>query len=254
MANGHSLRQMDGFAAVTVVFCLMLWPLVVEAAEKEPPLGPPTAEVEAEGEVLARPDRAILNFSVENQAAEAKEAAAANARGTEQFLGAMKPVLKPEEKLKTLSYQVVPIHKQVEKGQGRDKVVSQEVAGYRVAHRFLVELNDLTRIGAIIDAALKHGATRVGGPYYEHSRQEELQRQAAVLALQRARSLAEALAKEAGLKVKGLRKVATGHTIRPLKTAPLRAAAMTAPEPETIIEVGEEKFQARLTATFDLAP
>ncbi len=254
MAGVKSQEKAGRLAALGLGLCLMLWPPLAAAGEKEVSPGPPTAEVEAEGEVLARPDRAVLHFTVETQAAEAKEAAAANARASEQFQGGMKPLLSDEEKLKTLSYQVFPLYKQVEKGQGRDKVVTQEVAGYRVAHRFQVELKDLARLGKIIDAGLKTGATRVGGPYYEHSRQEELQRQASVLALQRARGMAEALAQAAGLKVKGLRKVVTGHAIRPLRAAPMRAKAMAAPEPETAIEVGEEKFQARLTATFDLAP
>lgn len=254
MAKRQSMSSRSRFVAVSAVFCLMLWPVVAGAAAKEPASGPPTAEVEAEGEVLARPDRAILNFFVETQAAEAKEAAAANARATEQFLGVMKPLLVPEEKLKTLSYQVFPIYKQVEKGQGRDKVVTQEVAGYRVAHRFQVELKDLARIGQIIDAGLKHGATRVGGPYFEHSRQEELQRQAAVLALQRARSMAEALAQSAGLKVKGLEKVETGQRLWPRQAAPRMAKMRAGPEPETAIEVGEESIKVNVRASFALTP
>ena len=68
----------------------------------------------------------------------------------------------------------------------------------------------MARLGTVIDTAMKNGATRVNGPYWSHSRLEELQRQAAVNALERARRLAEALAQAAGLKIKGVDKISTG--------------------------------------------
>ncbi len=68
---------------------------------------------------------------------------------------------------------------------------------------------DVARLGKVIDTALKSGATRVNGPYWSHSRSEELQRQAAVNALERARRLAEALAQAAGLKIKSVDKIST---------------------------------------------
>ncbi len=216
----------------------------------------PVVEVEAEGEVLAKPDMAVLMFTVETEAPAAKGAVAENARQSESFLAQVKKLIAGEEKVQSYGYRVFPIYRLKEKSQGREKVRSNEIMGYRAQHTFRVELRELTKIGKVSDEGIKSGASRVQGPFWDHSRKEELQQQAAVLALKRARSLAAGLAQEAGLKIKGLTKVSTVHAYRPLLlgVARERAPAAASGEPETPIEVGEEKFQAKVTATFELAP
>jgi uncharacterized protein YggE len=111
-------------------------------------------------------------------------------------------------------------------------------------------------LGTVIDTALKNGATRVNGPYWSHSRLEELQRQAAVNALERARRLAEALAQAAGLKIKGVDKISTGIRIIAPRGAGenylmAKAVSPTSPTP---IEVGEEEIKAHLQAVFLVSP
>jgi uncharacterized protein YggE len=212
-------------------------------------------EVEAEGEVLARPDIAHLTLAVENQAPQVEEARAANARASEALLKAVKGMLKDGEKIQSISYQVYPFFRDREKVQAGQKVKTKEIAGYKAAHFFRAELRDLSRIGQLADAALKNGANRVQGPYFDHSQKDKLQQQAAVLALKRARELAEALAHSAGLKVTRLKKISTATLPRPVRM--VRAELDMAPgeaAPETPIEVGEEKFQARLTAIFEVGP
>jgi uncharacterized protein YggE len=227
------------------------------AAAKVEAEGPATIEVEAEGEVLAKPDIATLILAVENQAPQVEEARAANARTSEALLKAMKSLLKDGEKIQSVSYRVYPIYQRKEKVQAGQKIRTEEVAGYTAKHFFRVELKDLTRIGQVSDAALKNGANRVQGPYFEHSQKEDLQQQAAVLALKRARQLAEALAQAANLKVKRLKKVSTAPPYRPIRAGLMAERAMApteAPAPETPIEVGEEKFQARVMAVFEVSP
>jgi uncharacterized protein YggE len=222
-----------------------------------PGAAPATIEVEAEGEVLARPDVAILMLTVETEAPQAQEAAGANAKVTEALLPALKKLLSPQEKLQTLSVRVYPLYRMQEKTQEKRKIRTQEVYAYRATHSFRVELKDLAKIGQVFDAGLKHGATQVRGPYWDHSQKEQLQQQAAVLAFERARDLAAALAKAAGRQIKGVKKVSTLHALRPYpKEASLRMAAapLAEREPETTVEVGEEKFQAKISAIFELAP
>jgi uncharacterized protein len=211
-------------------------------------------EVEAEGEVLAKPDMAALSFAVESQAPQVEEARTANALASEALLKAMKGLLQPEEKIQSVSYRVYPIYQQKEKVQAGQKIRTSEVTGYRVDHLFRVELRDLTRIGQVSDVALKNGANRVQGPYFDHTEKEKLQQQAAVLALQRARELATALAQAADLKVTRLKKASTAPAYRPVRMMAERALAAPEAAPETPIGGGEEKFQARVSAVFEAAP
>jgi hypothetical protein len=135
----------------------------------------------------------------------------------------------------------------------KDKSSPPEIKGYRAANQLEVKILDVARMGPVIDTAIKNGATRVNGPYWSHSRLEELQRQAAVNALERARRLAEALAQAAGLKIKGVDKISTGiRIIGPRAAGEARLMAKEAgPTP---IEAGEEEIRAHIQAVFLVNP
>ncbi len=181
-------------------------------------------ELESEGMVQVKPDKASLNFSVVTDAPQAQEAAKANAVQAETFLAAVKKILGPEDKVKTLQYQVLPIFRQVDRVQGKEKLRTNEITGYRASHRFEVELRDLDKIGPVADTALKNGANEVQGPYFSHTQQEDLQNQAVLKALERARKLADALAQATGTKVKRVIKMSTTHAIYPRMLAMAKAA------------------------------
>ncbi len=211
----------------------------------EPPaVAPPTITVEAEGKVTAIPDQAFLTLEVETRAPQAEAATAENARRSDALLKALKQAF-PDDQVKTLGFRLTPVYA------AKDKTNPPEVKGYEALHRFQVRVKGPERLGAIIDLALKNGASGVNGPVWEHSRLEELQRGAAVAALERARRLAEALAQSQGLKVTGVEKISTGVQFRPFQGA---ARSMTAAAPTTPIEVGEEEIKASVQAVFQVKP
>jgi uncharacterized protein YggE len=242
------------FLILALMIALALFPLAGLAAEKDEAT---VVELESEGMVQVKPDKATFNFTVVTEAAQAREAAKTNAKEAENFLAAIKKVLGPEDKVKTLQYQVLPIFRRVEKVQGKERIKTDEIAGYRASHRFEVELRDLEKIGQVADTALKNGVNEVQGPFFSHTQQEDLQNQAAVKALERARKLADALAQATGLKVKRVTRMSTTtHAIYPRGFAMAQAAppAGLARDVQTPIEVGEITFHSRLTVTFELAP
>jgi uncharacterized protein YggE len=158
----------------------------------------------------------------------------------------MKPVLGPEDKIRTLGYRLTPVHSY------QDKSSPPEIKGFRAVNQLEVKVLDVARLGVVIDTAMKNGATKVHGPYWSHSRLEELQRQAAVNALERARRLAEALAQAAGLKIKGVDKISTGiRIIAPRGAGEPHLMPQAVPTP---IEVGEEEIKANLQAVFQVSP
>ncbi|HLD47550.1 MAG TPA: SIMPL domain-containing protein, partial [Desulfobaccales bacterium] len=168
------------FMVATVIAGFSLPP--AQAAETA---SPPSISVDADGKVMATPDLARLILEVETQAATAAAAGQENAKQTNALLAAVKPALGPDDKLRTLGYRLQPVHAY------KDKSSPPEIKGYRAANQLEVKILDVARMGPVIDTAMKNGATRVNGPYWSHSRLEELQRQAAVNALERARRLAE---------------------------------------------------------------
>jgi uncharacterized protein YggE len=230
------------FMVATVIAGFSLPP--AQAAETA---SPPSISVDADGKVMATPDLARLILEVETQAATAAAAGQENAKQTNALLAAVKPALGPDDKLRTLGYRLQPVHAY------KDKSSPPEIKGYRAANQLEVKILDVARMGPVIDTAMKNGATRVNGPYWSHSRLEELQRQAAVNALERARRLAEALAQAAGLKIKGVDKISTGiRIIGPRAAGEARLMAKEAgPTP---IEAGEEEIRAHIQAVFLVNP
>ena len=212
----------------------------------EPPVTSPTIAVEAEGKVAAVPDLALLNLEVETKAPQAEAASQENSRRADGLLKALKQGF-PEDQVKTLGYRLSPVYAP------KDKTSPPEIKGYQAVHRFQVKVKGPARLGAIIDLALKSGASGVSGPFWAHSRLEDLQREAAVAALERARRLAEALAQAQGLKIKGVEKISTGLQYHPYRGAG-DAMRMGAAAPTTPIEVGEEEIKASVQVVFQLKP
>ncbi|MGC2433243.1 MAG: SIMPL domain-containing protein [Desulfobaccales bacterium] len=207
----------------------------------------PTIAVEAEGEVAAVPDLAMLTVEVETRAPQAEAAAQENSRRAEALLAALKQALGPGDQVKTLGYHLSPVYApQVKNG-------PLEIKGYQAVNRLQVKLQGAARLGAVIDLALKNGAAAINGPFWGYAHAEELQRQAAVAALERARRLAEALAQSQGLKIKGVEKISTGIRILPLG-GPERAMRLAAAAPVTPIEVGAEEIKASVQVVFLVEP
>jgi uncharacterized protein YggE len=249
--NGNHIVPKAIFLVLALMVTLVCSPLAGTAAEKDQVA---TADLETEGTVQVKPDKATFNFTVMTESPQAQEAAKENAREAETFLTAVKRVLGKDDKVKTLQYQVLPIFRRVEKTQGKRKINTDEIAGYRASHRFEVELLDLEKIGQVADTAVKNGANEVQGPYFSNTQQDDLQNQAAVKAFERARKLAEALAQAAGLKVKRVIKMSTTQNIYPRMLSMAKAAPPAGSEVTTPIEVGDITYRSRLTVSFELAP
>jgi uncharacterized protein YggE len=230
------------FLAALVIAGLSLPP--AQAAQTP---SPPSISVDADGKVLATPDQATLTLEVETQAATAAAAGQANALQTGQVLQALKPALGPQDQVRTLGYRLMPVYSY------KDKTSPPQIKGYRAVNRLEVKIMDVARLGKVIDTAFKSGASRVNGPYWGHSNFEELQRQAAVDALKRARRLAEALAQAASLKITGVDKISTGLRLITPRAASANYLAAKAAMP-TPIEVGEEEIRAHVQAVFLVSP
>jgi len=215
------------------------------ARAAEPAL--PTIIVSAEGKVAAKPDMSTLHLEVETQAPQPQAAASENARVSDGLLQAMKKILKPEDKIQTLSYRLMPLRSY------QDKAKTETITGYQAINRFKVEVRDLERLGLVLDTALKSGASRINGPFWGHSRLEELQRQAAVKALTKAQRLAADLAQTAGVKIKGLQQAST-HLQIIYPRGGVEAFTAAKGETPTPVTVGEEEIKASVNAVFLVGP
>ncbi len=221
---------------------------VLPASEETAKPGPSMAIVVGEGQVLAVPDIARLQVAIVTEAPQAQPAAAENAKKAEAFVAAVKKFLPAGDSFKSTGYRIIPLQTYGERGK------KPTITGYRVSSSFQIKLTDLTRLGDLIDLAIRQGVNEISGPFWEHAKMDQLLQTASVQALEKARDLAEALAKAQGMKVKRLAKVINRGRQMPvprdearMMMAPAGAERVAPP-----IEVGEQEIRAVVEAAFEL--
>jgi uncharacterized protein len=235
---------------MVLLACLLLalTPVTLPAHDGEKLSTFPVAKINSEGMVLAYPDIASLNFTIFTEAVRAPLAVAENARKADAFLHVVKKFLHEGDAVKSLGYRITPLFTYGEKGK------KPAISGYRASHSFQVKIKELARLGDLIDLAVQQGINEIQGPIWQHSGIEALNQEASVQALQKAKQMAEALAKSQGMKVKRLYQVSTLTRITPFprdEAKVMRAAA----GPENVatpIEVGEQEIRAQIEAIFEL--
>jgi len=172
--------------------------LVVAGAASRTPREPepdeprtPTIRVIGEATVTTRPDRAEIDLAVVTSAPDARDAAAQNARKLDDVLASVRQVLNRTSRIETIGYMVRPDYSEPEPG------TAPAIRGYTARNVVRVTLDDLSRIGAVIDTATKSGANEVERIGFTLAREDvpraRALREAALQARAKAESLAESL-------------------------------------------------------------
>ena len=192
--------------------------------------------VQGTASVTSTPDRAQVSFGVESPAATAKAALAANAVEMRKVLAALKAAGATD--LKTQSVTLNARYGD-----------AGSVQGYVAANTVSASVRDVTKAGAVIDAAVDAGANQVYGPFLSRSGEAELYRQALKAAVADARSRAQVLASAANLslgKVTAIVESGSGP-------APIALEAMKASDAGgTPVEPGTQETTATITVTFSV--
>jgi uncharacterized protein YggE len=227
---------------ITVLACA----ICASAFAQQPTVS--SIRVTGDARVTARPDRVQIDVGVTTRAASSEEAATRNAREVEAVLAAVRKAAGPTAVLKTISYTLNPNY-QFHPGGGEPTI-----DGYIAANVVQVQLDDLGRIGAAIDAATQAGANHVQGIQFTLRDQDAVRAQALREAAQRARAEADVLAAALGLKVV---RVLTAEENSP-RVVPVRmfsrAAAVSNAATPTPVEAGTLDVTADVTLTVEVSP
>lgn len=190
--------------------------------------------VQGTGTVSAAPDRAELYVGVESQGATARAALAANGAEVRRVIAALRAAGATD--LKTQSVNLNPRY--VENG---------GVQGFTATNAVSATIRDVSRAGAVIDAAVAAGANQVSGPLLTHANRAELYRQALRQAVADARLSAQALASASNLTLGRVTAVVEGGGAMPATALAERASDAGGATP---IEPGEREVSATVAVTF----
>lgn len=150
--------------------------------------------VRGQGSIRVDPDMAFVNLGVVTQALEAEQAQTKNAINMRNILAALGELGIKGEDIETSYFNVYPVYRY-------DQEKGDQLTGYRVSNTIAVTLRDLTKVGEVIDSAIKAGATNVNSVRFTLTDEEPWLEKALTLAVENGRRKAEVMAKAANEKL-----------------------------------------------------
>lgn len=140
------------------------------------------------------PDTAVIIFSVVTQNSQALNAQQENARKSEAVKTAVEAAAaNAQPEIKTNDYNLSP--------QQNYSGNTPKITGYEVKNTVSISINDLTQVGAVIDAATKAGANSVEGISFVVRENSPAQGDALALATRQTMTKAEAIAQSLNGKI-----------------------------------------------------
>ena len=191
------------------------------------------------GTVTSVPNEATFTIGVQSEGATAREALASNSDQMNRVIAALKSAGVDKSDIKTQDVSVSPSY--------RDE---GEIDGYMARNSVSVKIDDLSKAGAVLDAASNAGANEVYGPMLSRSNQDKLQADALRDAVDDARRKAQTLAKAAGVSLGSVTAITEGFSgggPEPYYAGGAERAVLDKAAP---IEPGTQDVQATVTVTF----
>jgi uncharacterized protein YggE len=232
-----------------IVLVLAVVGLAGPALAQVPP-GPPCQPEDlvttgGEGVILVAPDRAFVTLATESRARASKEAQRQNAEAMTSVQQRLRGLSLAADAVRTLSYDLQP---EFDYAGGK-----QTLRGYVARNAIEVRVDEIARVGEVLDAAVASGATSVRDVRFDLKSRDTIELEALKRAVGQARARAEALAAAAGRDVDRIIRIEEqgGYTPspRPMPMMRAEAAAMAAPAPPPPVEAGEIEVRARVTLT-----
>jgi uncharacterized protein YggE len=214
-------------------------PLAAQQRDAAAPV-PDTIVTSGEAMIRRAPDRAFVTVTVEARAKNPRDAQRLNAEAMTAVHQRLTQARVPKEALRTLGYD---LEQEFDFPGGR-RVLREFVARNAVE----VRVDDIARVGEVLDVAVQGGATAISGVRFELQDREKVEREALRLAVADARSRADAAAAGAGrsidrvVKIEDVREGGVISMGRPMM-------AMKAEAAQTPVEPGLVEIRARVTLT-----
>ncbi len=213
-------------------------------AAQAPPTMVPTVVVRGEGEVRTAPDVAFVTIGAEVRAQTAKAAQAAAAAAMTAVQQRIVATGVPKDAIRTLSYDV---QAQFDYTNGK-----QVPRGYQARNVIEVRIDDLAKVGDVLEVAVAAGGTSVHGVRFDLKQRSTLEREALTRAVADARARADAAAKGAGASVAVVLRIEeSGVQAVPQEAVMMRMAADSAGAAPPIA-AGETVIRASVTLTASL--
>jgi uncharacterized protein len=194
-----------------------------------------TITVTGNGTANATPDKASFDFGVQVNGADASEALNKDSQQAQAIVDALKKAGIPGSDIQTTSVSLWP----------QTSNDGQTITGYQASNSVSVSA-PIQKAGSLVDAAVGAGANNVDGPNLSVGDQSTYYAQALKLAVDDAKTQAQAIAAASGLTLGAIQNI-TNESTTP---GPIPFAADAIGKAATPIQAGTQQIQASVTVTY----
>lgn len=212
-----------------------------EPRHSDPETG--TIVVAGTGRVSVEPDVADLRLGVSVSRPTVDSARAVAAETMDAILAAVADAGLERRDVRTTLLSVQPRHDYPE---NRQPVLT----GYELSNMVEVTVRDLARLGDVVDATLRAGATSMDGLSFRVADRAPAEREARLRAMAEARARADVLAEAAGLAIVGVSDIVEGGVASPPEPRYMAARMMVSEDASTPVEAGSLEIAVSVTVTY----
>jgi len=221
-----------------IPFVLMgLW-LATSAAAQTAIAEPPQIIVSGEGVIKATPDQAWINIGVESRSKVSKDAQQRNAEVMTAVQQKIAAFSIPKDAIKTTA---VDLQLEFDYANGK-----QTPRGYVARNTVEVRVDDLARLGDVLDAVVASGATTIHGLRFDVKQREQIEATALQAAVKNATAKAQAIATGASRAVDRIIRIEEVSSGGPVPMMKNFAMARAGADASTPVEAGELEIRAQV--------
>ena len=203
----------------------------------------PTISTEGRASVKVAPDVAWVTVTAESRALKTADAQRQNAAAIDSVRASVKPAGVADDAVKTRNYSLEP---QLQYTDGKSKVI-----GYIARQTLEIRVDDLAKLGAVVDAAGGSGATSISDIRYDVKDRAGVERRLLTDAVRDGMQRISAMASGAGREVLSVWRIDEQRfsTNQPQPMYRMSAQASPAPPPPTMISPDELEIRAQVSIT-----
>jgi uncharacterized protein YggE len=216
---------------------------------------PPSIIATGRGEATATPDRAVVRLGAVAQAEQAQTAQDQVNAIVSRAIDALKKAGIAERDIQTADVSLSPVYTDGpipldQQGHGPRE---PRISGYRASNTVEVRANDITKVGAVIDAGVSAGANQLQGVTFELKDDAKARAEALAKAVEKARADAQTMAAALGVTLGPVDEAiaGSGNEIFPQPRYRLAMEAMAAGG--TPVQPGEVNVVATVTLRYRIA-
>lgn len=201
-----------------------------------------------QGKILAKPDVAVLNFSVLTEAETSKSAQEANSVRSKAVGTFFKKQNIEDKDIKTISYNIYPQY-----NYPRDGI--PKIKGYQVNQTYEVKIRNLDNVSAILDGIVSAGANQVSNLRFEIDNPEKLKDQARAKAIENAKGKANTLKSQLGVdlgKIINFSENVAGYPAPMYEYSSYKGAMGMGGAANPDVQTGENEITVNVTVTYQI--